>query len=469
MRNRYIKISLIIILLVLILTSCNFSDAKSLNETYKPTLKAAPINGIWEITELVRSESRYSFPEGEKFYFDVELFATSSKIYLNPNFEIIKVDWERYISEYEAIEELGKFFDEEQVTVIEIKKEGLIVAELIPLNDDEMLINISNQTLLLNRKTDIISEEEKAEIKLYYSEQEKVYKAGDSWGLALGIRSTINIPESETIDYDYNTLLFRYSNRGLRVDVLDGILINNDGKFDIYDVGEIQEGDLSVDRIYLNDEIIPILDHDEKYQSPYYRINYLSSQYATLEYLFPGKKDLNKLSTYSTDTKDGLIQLKIDDIVSYNNDRVLDAINNANSEVRFSDAVYNIGFYRENGLTVLKGRVISSADGKLFNKDYIISSSLYTSDFKSSRRVNYGEYKSTFPNMIDALSTPIDNQLIVINDDSIDIFKVNKSFRDFERIYLRKLDKDDLVISHSWFNQKDLNNLETTLTKYVFN
>lgn len=469
MKKRNLKILSITILLVLILTSCNFSDTKSLNETYKPTLKAVPINGIWEITEVVRSESRYSFPKGEKFYFDMELFATSSKIYLNPNFEIIKVDWERYLSEYDVIEDLAKFFDEDQITVIEIKKEGLIVAELIPLNDDEMLVNISNQTLFLERKTDIITEAEKSEIKLYYSEREKVYKAGDSWGLALGIRSRINIPDSETIDYDYNTLLFRYSKRGLRVDVLDGILINNDGKFDFYDVGEINEDNFNVNRIYLNDDLIPILDHDENYQSPHYRINYLSPQYLTLEYLFPGKKDLNKLSTYSTDTKDGLVQLKIDDIVSYNNDRVLDAISNANSEVRFSDAVYNIGFNRENGLTVLKGRVISSADGKLFNKDYIISSSLYSSDFKSSRRVNYGEYKSIFPDMIDALSTPIENQLIVINKDSIDIYTVNKNLRDFVRIYRRDLERDNLVISHSWFNQRDLNNLETTLTKYGFN
>lgn len=462
------KKSLIFLILafVLLLTSCNFSEAKALNETYKPKLKAAPINGEWKTKELVRSESRFTYPEGEKFYFDMELFATSKRIYLNPNFEIIKVDWERYISELETIEDLEKYFDDEEITVIEIKKEGMIVAEVIPLSGREILINISNQILLLERVSDKLSEQEKSEIKLYYSEQEKVYKAGDSWGLALGIRSEVDDGLEGMVNYEYHTILFRYSSRGLRVDTLDGILVNNDGQFDIYDIKENENEENGINRVYLNGDFLPIIDHDENLQSTNFRFNYLSNQYATIEYLYPGRNDMNKLSTYSTNTKDGLIQLKIDDIVSFSNDRVLDAINSANSEVRFADAVYNIGFTRENGLTVLKGRVVSSAGDRLFNNDYIISSNFTPNDFQNQRRINFGEIKKAFPEVLDILSTPVEDQVIILTQEGASFYKLEKNRKDFERIYKKNLDKNSTVISHSWFNQGELNDLEPVMTSY---
>ncbi|MFB0971750.1 MAG: hypothetical protein QMB54_02085, partial [Neofamilia sp.] len=219
---------LFLVLLVANLTSCEFVDSKIINETHKPDLHASPINGIWNLEEIVDSDSRYSFEKGDKFYFNIDFFATTDKIYLNPDFEIINVNWKSYLREIDEEVDISNFFISEKVNVVEIKKDGLVIAEAIHLNNNELLLNISHELVILKRETDVLTNEEKNELKMFYSEREKVFRSGDSWALALGVRNLIEDNGSNIPKYDYNTILLRFSNKGLRVDNLDGIVINND-------------------------------------------------------------------------------------------------------------------------------------------------------------------------------------------------------------------------------------------------
>lgn len=458
-----IIIFLSIIILITSLSGCSFVDPKIINETYKPNLKASPINGIWSLKRIITSDSRYSFEEGDKFYFNIDFFATSDKIYLNPDYEIVSVNWDRYSMETTDVEKIQNILENEKVNVVEIKRDGLIIAEAIPINDSEILLNIWNEILLIQRETDTLTSEEKNELKRFYSEREKVFRAGDSWALALGVRSLREDVTSTISQYDYYTVLFRFSDKGLRVDNLDGIVINNDSLVDVYDIERVTREERDFDRILLNGEELFILDNDNLTQSDIFRLNYLSQRYATLEYIYPEKDKLNTLSTYTTTTRGGFNQLKIDDIVSYSTERVMDAITKSNSETTYSQAIYNIGMSRDSGFTVLKGRVVSRIDEDRFNSDYIISSNFSYANELGTRKVNFQEIKNSFPEVVDVFSTPIDNQYVLITKTGVEIIRFNRITREYEEVYSREFNANTSVISNSWFNQSELEDVEKIL------
>jgi hypothetical protein len=456
-------IFIFLILMVINLTSCEFVDSEIINETHKPDLHASPINGIWSLTKIVDSDSRYSFEEGDKFYFNIDFFATTDKIYLNPDFEIVNVNWQSYLREIDESLDISYLFSSEKINVVEIKKDGLVIAECIPLNNNEILLNISNELIIIKRETDVLSNEEKNELKMFYSEREKVFRSGNSWALALGIRNVIEDSGSVIPRYDYSTIFLRFSDKGIRVDNLDGIVINNESILDVYDSVRISNEGGSFDRVLLNGEELPISDHDGMKQSNNFRLNYVSSRYATIEYLYPDKSRLNTLSTYTTLSRGGLNQLKIDDIVNYSTERVMDAIRKSNSETTFGQAIYNIGMTKDSGLTVLKGRVVSSTEGERFNSDYILSSSFSYVNNQPQRRVNFQELKTVFPDLIDAFSTPIENQYVLITKTGVDIYKLDRITREYERLYTKNFIGNSQVISNSWFNEVELVDLEKAL------
>ncbi|MFB0971749.1 MAG: hypothetical protein QMB54_02080, partial [Neofamilia sp.] len=219
----------------------------------------------------------------------------------------------------------------------------------------------------------------------------------------------------------------------------------------------------SFDRITLNGKELGIFDHDGLRQSNIFRLNYISPRYATIEYIYPDKSRLNTLSTYTTLSKGGLNQLKIDNIVNYSTERVMDAITKSNSETTFSQAVYNIGMTKDSGLTVLKGRVVSSAEGEKFNSDYILSSSFSYVNNQPQRRVNFQELKATFPDIVDALPAPVENQYILITKTGIDIYKLDRITREYEKLYTKNFNTNTSIISNSWFNEVELVDLEKAL------
>lgn len=457
------KLPGLILIMIFLLTSCEIVDPKIMNETHRPELNTAPINGTWILKKVIYSDSRYSLEEGEEFHFNIEFFATNDKIYLNPDFEIINIESDRYLREIIGTADPLEIEINEKINVVEIKKDGLVIAEATFLNRDQLLLHINNKLIILERESDFLSSEEKNEIKTYYLEREKVFKSGDSWGLALGVRSQLEKDDYPVPAYEYSTILMRFSDKGLIIDNLDGIIVNNDSLLDVYSIIRVKEKDRVFDKIILNNKELKIIDYDKLGQSDTFRLNYLSNRYATLEYLYPEKDKLNTLSTYTTLTGGGLNQLRIGDIVNYSTERVMDAITKANSETTFGEAVYNIGLTRDSGLTVLKGRVVSRIEEERFNSDYILSSNFGYINERNQRRVNYQEIRSAFPEVVDVYATPIDNQYIIITKEAIELAKLDRQNRYFRIVYSRKFEPNATIVSSSWFSQGELELMEKSL------
>lgn len=201
-----------------------------------------------------------------------------------------------------------------------------------------------------------------------------------------------------------------------------------------------------------------ILDREISNTSNLFRINYLSPNYATLEYL--QNDELNTLSTYSSNTLGGFNQLRVDEIVEFSYDRVIDAINAPDSISTFSQSIYNIGISRENGYLVVKGRVPSISNGEEYNKEFVISSNFSYVNYVQDK-LDFQKLRTMIPNFVDAFKTPNENQIVVLTKDAIEVYSTERNSRLLERLFSYKLDQNSNIISISWFEERDVESLNS--------
>lgn len=449
-------IYILILALTLILSSCNSVNFDMINETYKPQLKASPINGTWEVQNTIVSESKDSYNKGDNFHFNVEFFATDENIVLNPEFEILKVNWKKFISNKRNIDTLKDLIVQEEVNIIEITKDNTILAEVIPISSNKIFVDINNEILELKRIKENFTASEVNQLKVSYSEGEPIINPRKNWYMGIGISKGTSIASEGGIDY--STIILQNTERNFLVNQIDSIVINSSLGIDRYNVERRNvEGQLR-DILILNGEHLSILDREISNTSNLFRINYLSPNYATLEYL--QNDELNTLSTYSSNTLGGFNQLRVDEIVEFSYDRVIDAINAPDSISTFSQSIYNIGISRENGYLVVKGRVPSISNGEEYNKEFVISSNFSYVNYVQDK-LDFQKLRTMIPNFVDAFKTPNENQIVVLTKDAIEVYSTERNSRLLERLFSYKLDQNSNIISISWFEERDVESLNS--------
>lgn len=452
----------IIILLIMFLSACELIDTESMTETNSPSLLSSPINGVWEVSNIIKSDNRFSYKLKDQFIFNIDLVASDDNLYLSPEYEVHYVSWRRYLEEKERWIDVAELLQKEYVNMIQIRSDDQIVAEIVPISDNLAIGIMNNQMIELRRIKETISKDEKNDIILKFSEKEKQNKSDNTWGFALGLKEFKYDAVNNLPKYDYYTLLFYYSPMGLKVESLDGILINYKGQLDHYKVERETEGSFIKDRIYLNGTERPILDHDKNFQSNIFTINYLSSNYLTLEYYQGYKNTLNTLSTYSSKTKKGFAQLKSDDLISFSSDKILETLNKTGSDLAFEDAIYNIGITRENGIAVLKGRLITEKEKEPLVRDYLLSTSFMDPRVDKSKLDYFEELKRTFPNIIDFYLTPNQSHVIIIRGDNISIYKAEGN----KLIYSQDINPNNKTISGSSIGATEMESIRAKYQQY---
>lgn len=460
--KKYIKILVLLAFIIFLNSGCQITDYSEINKTYKPKLELAPVNGKWEVENVVVRNGKFSFEIGDKLYLDVKLFATENKIFLNPDFEVMRVNLKKYLSsrkfESNAIQEIS----DDQINVIEIIKDKQIVGEIIPIDRNKMFLNIENELVTIKRLTSRLEDEEIENLKAAYSEEKKVYDGGSNWSISLGIRSinqASNISQGNNISY--NSLILKNSDGQIITNFANGIVIKGDNEVNIYDVHRREVEGKFVDKIFLNNDEISINNINRSNQNGLFRIVYASNKYISLEYFGTGN-DVNTFSTYSADSKLELQQQKIDDITDYSYDKVLDIIRATDSKATFTDSIYNIAFSRENGFTVLKGRIPFTASSEQYNRDYVVSTQ-FNSNEQIYPRLDIKELQKIFPNMIDALATPSNDYVIVVSKDAISLYKIDLTNRNYKQVYEKKFENSFSIVSMSWFQGGEINLLNSSL------
>lgn len=454
--------TLTVLFLVLIMTSCQSENYVDINRTYKPSLEVAPVNGSWELIKNLDDSKASSYKPGDLFHLDIALFATKDNIYLSPDFEILKVDVDKYLYSRNISQGAKTVLNGKELFVIKILKEGHLIGELIALEKDRMVLNIDNNLMELKRLSNRLSKEEIEKLKVDYSEEEKVFQASNTWAVVLGLRvqnqganKTQNLGQGNST---YTSLVFSSKGDKLSAKFVDGLLIKGSNGLESYNVRRKEEEGQLKDLILLNDKDLPIINVKEGSRENFFRIVFLSDRYLSLEYIGPGQS-LNTLATYSTSSKLGLSQLKIDDITDYSYDKVLDSIMALGSNMTFNDSIYNIAFGRENGFTVLKGRIPYIVNGEKLNRDYIVSSSFTYVD-QAYPSLDLQNLATVFPNLDDAIATPSNDYVIILLKNSFQLYKIDQASRRYEKILEKKIDSGYSLVSTSWLEEKDIDLLQ---------
>ncbi len=451
----------LILLMTIFLTSCGDLNYGNINKTYKPKLMASPINGLWTIESVIESESRNTNKVNDEFMFNIDFFASKDRIYLDPEFEIVQTSWKDYVSQKRSLKDLSNLVNLKDVNIVEIKKDGTLVAEVVPITYGKCLLFFNNELVELKRQKDTFSEAEKNEIKVSYS-QKDIFNPNNTWTLAIGLRSPGDLSKDKAA-YQYETLILNYKDRLINDRSVKGILIDNGVSIDRYDVKKTEVDKTLVSTVFLNGSPINILNVNPDARPKDFRINYLSDSYLTIENIYETR--LNTLNTYQTNNREGLHQLRIEDIVDFSYDRIIDVINTSNTEATFLQTVYNIGITRENGYTVLKGRVPTLSNNEVYNRDFIISSNFSYVEEKNST-VNFQSMKGLFPNIVDAYSTPIDNEYVIIYKNSIEVVYIDRASKTYAKLFSKDLDMGEAIVSLDLVDTTRLNELEGQNTSY---
>lgn len=449
-------IILTLVFLMLTLSSCGVIDTSVIMETKSPHLNASPVNGIWETSELIKNESRLPFEKGDRFYFNVDFIATEEEVYLSPEFEILTINWSSFQNERLSGQAFSEIANLDKVNLIHINANNQSLAEIILLSSDEMLIYINNQFLKLKRIQANITADEKNQIIKEYSVNNQIAKEDDIWGVLFGYKEYVYDEANNLPNYLYKTALIKYVNGDISIKNLDGVVLNNNGRIDKYTIIRNTEGASPLDELYLNNRKLNITDHNQNIQSRIFGLNYISNNYTTLEYYYSEANKLSTLSTYNTNFVDGISQLKSDDIIPFSSDRIVENITRSNSDSTLHDAIYNIGIFRENGLYVLKSRVVSYSNNTKFNRDITLSSNFTNANSRMNNLISFQAIKNVIPTMTDIYISPDGDYALVINQDKIELYPVDGLSSGSIIATPTSLPRNSTIVSASWVTNAEL-------------
>lgn len=418
-KTRYLVLFLAVIS---ILTGCSAFDSHIISQTNRPELLYSPIEGKWEVSEIIDSKSRFTYDEGDEFVFDIDIFATPREVYLKPEYEV------QFVTKEEGLG--GSFKNmgvkEEGSHVIRLLRRGRPTINILKENETEAILIVSDQVVRIKQIEESISDKEKLKITEEFSLKRQT-GTGLPWAVALGIRDYVQDPNTNRAKSEYYSIILAFDGKDYKLYNEDGLLISEGTNLDHYEIKREKSEDRYVDNIYLNGAKRDILDEiSEDRQADLFTVNYLSENYISLDYLKENKEP-NTTSVYSTRNAEGLIQLKSDDIIRFSSDKIYDRAINTQTDMRLSNLVYNIGIYRENGIIILEGRIPVLLDGEILNREFAISGDFDIYQDKENKFQLSRRLRDKFPDMLDFYSTGDDDKFIIINEKDIVVYDISGS------------------------------------------
>lgn len=448
------KLITIILIVLFLVSGCGLVDGEYMSESRSPELSSSPVNGVWKVEEIIKSESREPFKEGDLFYFNIDFFAAGAKIYVGPDFEITTVNKNAYLADRminSDILETAK----ENLSVVTISYNNQPVAEIIPIKDDKIFSYIDNQFLSLKLERPSITKEEKSEIMGIWTERAKNTFNNASWGAVLGIKSVVYDEMNNIPGYKYQTVIFKSRDGVITTEKIDGIYIKDGTESYIYQVKRALDDGIVKDEIYLNDKKLKLAE-GEKLPSNIFSINFLSENYLTIESHYLDEEKLSDLSTYSTRYKSGLRRLNSDDIVDFSSDKLYDLTRQKDVLSTTREAKSSIGIFRENGFYVLKSRVVAFEKGRKYNRDISLSVNFPNANNLRISEKAFQNISKNFHGLKDAFSTPDGRHIFLVTPESISIYGLRNDKISNDPEYKIPLDKNSSLISFGFLNAQEL-------------
>lgn len=437
---------MLVIICAMSFTSCLGSKEVGENKIKAPTLNSMSAEGVWEIVEEYTVKENNELEKVEKI--EKPLVSISAKevevqkIEIeNPKFKFKKVDKEQYLpkefnSIIKGVKEENKLID-----IISISDNTNLYIDFIKENENRAYLYTVGKLLVIekvaeNSKQEVI----KSNIDSAIVNLEK--KKGQDSGVLLGIKEPGTISaDGKITEASYKTIWI-YSDEGKiqTPKIIDGLLLPraNGGFSDINMSSTTIKGEQIQNLNVVNQSKSGKIEENKKHANDSYReITFVGKDYIGLQYYDELNKD-NDFNKYKIIPIDGIENNKGLSIEELYGEKGIDAY--ANSRKKFISTkepefkenfdiekmdMGNITMKRKNGKWVVEGKLNSKTLGVKdteFDLDLTATGTVVNWD---SLPLSWNNIKEIAPSTKDAVSSPIGDFMVTLNENSLDIYDIS--------------------------------------------
>lgn len=461
------RLSLILMLIVflLVITSCNVSNNESFEKIIAPNNITPPISGKWKI-EKYKTTNKTSLSEedikkilNKKVFFYENLISVENGHSLEVIYKIKKVNTSDYLFYHYKISPEFLNIKSKYMQVISMSNKEQFYYEIIKKNDNEIIFNFNGIFFYLTKLSD---EVDSKVIKISQNEVKKDFEiiSGESddilrTGLLLGLRYYDERSfEENNQPWKYRTIWISSYNKKLKdvYEIEDILLPRKTGFWKVETRNNIYaypfNGEKDNRSVKLN----------EKENSSIKSIEYLGNNYISIENL-GNKKDINKeLRTYLIDNIDEKKPIKISDIGGKSLEKAFlegigkqRSILSSNNILEKKADVKNFGLTRKNGHWIIKGRINYEEKGEKKYTDFNIKA------FPPVELVYYDELlipwngiKMKIPEVKDAYTSPNEDIAIILTNKYIWIYPIEKGELGDKALGKIDLNEKEKIIMAEW-------------------
>ena len=487
------KISLIVVLMAvliilsLVLTSCNFRNLGGSNRIIAPNNNLPPLQGKWIVEKVIDSpykkldlEEREDFIDKEAL-FHKDAVVVGDQYIREPSYKIRKVNLSDYLLYNFKTDSHYLEIEEKEGEIISILGDNQYFREFIKYSEEEMIIFADERFFFLKRSIKEISKEE---IDRYIDIERNILRTTSSQelkslntGLLLGIKTYNHDEVNNLEDWDYKTLWIKANSRllGPIYEVKDLLVPRKKGFWTIEVKRENVNGNFrdkinSYSRVQFKEDLkLETAAFLERSINPSILKNilYIGNDYISTEVIDKGN-NMKRLEVYPIDSVEKGNPIRFSDIseehgLQYFNDGGQELLKGS-GELVLNEKSF--GLLRRNGYWIMKGRINYIMDGEELYKDYNIRT------IPPKEIVNYDDLyipwniiKARFPNAIDAFTSPNEDIIIIETRNKILIYGVQDGEILEQELGSVGKDYNDKIIMAEWSTDRYTNLWEEEILK----
>ncbi len=466
---------ILIILLMLVLSSCELVELESQQIVKAPANNKPPLSGKWEVVKVIEGPHKRQPMEDSQDVSNLEgLFSKEAVIVgedyvLDPSYKTRDIDINEYLFYNYKIDTDYLDISDEDIHILTITGEDGYFHEFIKYDEDKLIFFHNEKFIFLERRLEEVTGEE---VKRYIDIEKRLNISNNiessytlNTGLLLGIKTKILDEETELDKWEYKTIWIRSSNREIgSIYETDGILLPRKKGFWDIDIERRIDGNSINDTITSKVRDIVVEEEGEKrtssrslmasnkeereYQSFLKHILYIGNDYISLEEINP-TTNVKSLRVYPIDYMEEQNPTMISSLIDVE-DFYLSGKTELNAAREKLDE-RSFGIERKNGHWMLKGRLNYIEDKDQLYKDFKIKS------IPPREIVQYDELilpwtliKSNFPDAVNAFTSPNEDIIIIVRDKSIDIYPIRDSDIVNEKLASIKIENNQKIIMAEW-------------------
>ncbi|WP_416198270.1 MAG: Lipoprotein [Sporanaerobacter sp.] len=479
---RKLNLIAVLIVLILILTSCGFKDIDTNEKIISPNNNIPPISGQWKIDKYKRASSKGLSDEevnkiiDKKALFHKKVVVIGDDIYLSPSYKLKNVNSLDYLLYQYKVNPDFLGIRNKKMQVISMSSEEQFYYEFIRETDDEMIVNIDGVFFHLTKISDELDDKEinsyiekiAGKTKALSTKEDEILRSG----IILGLRYyEEGESQNEEGEYKYRTIWICSKNKTVdKIYETENLFVPRKSGFWKIGVDRISIEENIKDIIYAypankkSDEMgFEEIPYEDNYNTKK-QINYVGNNYMVVEITEGQNRAKSTLQVLPIDNIKNANPIKISDIAGESGKNAFyeGATRYFSTDSKFQNKYIdlkpteeNFGIVRRNGHWVMKGRINLNEENEKSYVDFNIKT------ITPKELVNYDELaiswnavKMRVPQATDVYTSPNGDIAVVLTHNSLMVYAIENGELSQEPIKKIKLNSGEKVVMNEWATGK---------------